>query len=367
MKRLKFVFSTIIALSLTAANISYAAADTSSPQSNGAYYSADITLHSDFHYVHDPRLNPKAMEDVCVDPNAIYGFSPNPNSERLGSFTFIDWSDAEAVESVREERIAYHNSIKQMYTVLDEMTAEGKSDEEIARTISTLRNDIRTAADSDDPEMLAAMKESNLKRYGNENGPTPDQLYEKYGSWKTVTEKAFSVNSGMDVCLGLYDDYYELYIAMGQILPESETAATREYAISAFVQSVNPLFSEDDTLSLEGFDDSDTISPWYTKDISNAVAHGIIAGYEDGTLQPQKRINRVEAMVILARCLPETGSAMTTREFADVPLWARDDIASLVSAGIAMGYDDGTLGAYDDLTVEQVKLLTERTKSFIAE
>lgn len=63
---------------------------------------------------------------------------------------------------------------------------------------------------------MAVVKKSNLDSYGNENGPTADALYEKYGSWETVLEKVFSINSGMDACLGLYDDYYDLYVISGQ-------------------------------------------------------------------------------------------------------------------------------------------------------
>ena len=36
-----------------------------------------------------------------------------------------------------------------------------------------------------------------------------DELYAESDSWETVIAKAFSTNSGMDACLGLYDDYYE--------------------------------------------------------------------------------------------------------------------------------------------------------------
>ena len=37
-------------------------------------------------YVHDPMANPKAAADIIVDPNAVYGYAPNPDSPRLGSF-----------------------------------------------------------------------------------------------------------------------------------------------------------------------------------------------------------------------------------------------------------------------------------------
>ena len=64
---------------------------------------------------------------------------------------------------------------------------------------------------------LEAVRESNLKTYGHEDGPTPDELYEEYGSWETVMQKAFGSNMGMDACCGLYDEYYFLYIELGYV------------------------------------------------------------------------------------------------------------------------------------------------------
>ncbi len=182
-----------------------------------------------FHYVHDPRLNPSAMKDIIEDPSAVYGFSPSPDSERLAVYAELDWTDPAFVEEGRQDRIAYHQSIADMYSLLRDLEAEGKSTEEIARAVSARRNEIRLEAAADDPEKLALTKKSNLEKYGNENGPDADSLYEKYGSWEMVIEKAFSANSGMDACLGLYDDYYELYVIAGQIpgesVQEEETAA----------------------------------------------------------------------------------------------------------------------------------------------
>ena len=43
-------------------------------------------MAAEANYEHDPRLNAKAMEDIYYDPNAVYGFSPREDSERLGSF-----------------------------------------------------------------------------------------------------------------------------------------------------------------------------------------------------------------------------------------------------------------------------------------
>ncbi|MBQ6968315.1 MAG: hypothetical protein IJP84_10495 [Lachnospiraceae bacterium] len=43
---------------------------------------------------------------------------------------------------------------------------------------------LRLQAYDNDPVGLAKVKASNLKTYGNEEGPTADSLYKKYGSWE---------------------------------------------------------------------------------------------------------------------------------------------------------------------------------------
>ena len=182
---------------------------------------AGLAQADGFQYQHDPRKNETAMRDIVENPDAVYGFSPNPESTRLGEYASYDWTDPEWVANAREERIAYHESLDSMMDILHTMRDEGKSIEEMARAVSAERNRIRLAAYDGDPEGLAKVKKSNLETYGDENGPTADSLYEKYGSWETVLQKAFSPNPGMDACLGLYDDYYTLYVEIG-LIPDEE-------------------------------------------------------------------------------------------------------------------------------------------------
>lgn len=40
--------------------------------------------------------------------------------------------------------------------------------------------------ESSNSEGLAAMKKRNIQQYGREEGPTPEQLFEKYVSWEEV-------------------------------------------------------------------------------------------------------------------------------------------------------------------------------------
>ena len=167
-----------------------------------------------FQYRHDPRENASAMRDIVADESAVYGFRPSETGS-LAIYTDMDWTDPSVVAQGRADRIAYHESVESMYVMLSEMREQGKSTEEIARAVSTRRNEIRLEAYADDPEGLAALKQRNLEKYGHEEGPLPEESYEKYGSWERVIEKAFSTNAGMDACLGLYDDYYFLYVALG--------------------------------------------------------------------------------------------------------------------------------------------------------
>ena len=174
----------------------------------GCNYKADAVPDTNtrqsakFEYLHDPRENSSAMADIVEDETAIYGFRPSETGS-LAIYADADWSDAEVVEKGRQDRIAYHRSLESMYDMLDEMSAQGKSIEDIARELSAKRNELRLAAYENDPEGLEKLKERNLEKYGHEEGPLADELYEQYGSWETVTEKAFSANSGMDACLGL--------------------------------------------------------------------------------------------------------------------------------------------------------------------
>ena len=184
-----------------------------------------------FEYIHDPRDNPSAMADIIRDENAVYGFRPSETGS-LKQYADADWSDPAIVEQGRQDRIAYHESIADMYDMLREMRSEGRSNEEIARAVSTRRNELRIEACNGDPDALARLKERNLEKYGHEEGPLPDELFVQYGSWDTVIIKAFSPNSGMDACLGLYDDYYDIYVAMGQIQQEEVMPSGEEEPVS---------------------------------------------------------------------------------------------------------------------------------------
>lgn len=171
-------------------------------------------------YIHDPRENPNAMKDIIENPDAVYGFSPDPDSNSLGAYAEYDWTDPAFVAEAQQKRRDYHASLESMMEILARMRDEGATIEEMARAVSTERNRLRLASYADDPEGLKKVRESNLKNYGHEDGPTPDEMYTKYGSWEIVMQKAFSTNLGMDAVCGLYDEFYDLYVELGLAEPD---------------------------------------------------------------------------------------------------------------------------------------------------
>ena len=64
-------------------------------------------------YKNNPMDNPKAARDIIENPNAVYGFSPNPESTRIGKYANkIDWTNPEQVAIARQTRKAYQSGRK---------------------------------------------------------------------------------------------------------------------------------------------------------------------------------------------------------------------------------------------------------------
>lgn len=173
---------------------------------------------------------------------------------------------------------------------------------------------------------------------------------------KKIMIKAVSVMAAVSVFIG----------AVPVLGAETTEYATREYVVSEFVQSVGRSNLIGSGYILSKYGDADEISDEYVSDFEKAVTSGLLEGYEDNTLHPQDYITRVEALAILARCIPETGDVDGEPiEFTDVPEWAEETIDGLSKIGIVEGYGDGRLGAGDNITVEQVKLLTDRSDEIL--
>ena len=73
-------------------------------------YAADIpgeyqsAADSGFHYSHSPLDNPEVASDVIINRETVYGYSPNPDSARIGVLALNDWTDPVWVNTKKQER-----------------------------------------------------------------------------------------------------------------------------------------------------------------------------------------------------------------------------------------------------------------------
>ena len=163
---------------------------------------------SGFAYKNNPMDNPKAARDIVENPDAVYGYSPNPESTRIGEFASkIDWTDPDQVAIAQQTRQKYHEANE---AKLQALYNQGYTTEEIATRMVEERNmsRINSYIKNGDLKGLEIMKKSNLKTYGNELGMTLEQALEKNGSYEEIINATIRSNPGMDACTGLYDIYH---------------------------------------------------------------------------------------------------------------------------------------------------------------
>ena len=98
-----------------------------------------------FSYKNNPMDNPKVAKEVEENPEAVYGYSPKPESN-LNNLK-VDWTDPEEVANAQSERIKYHEKLERqrenLRNEIEELSNKGYSVEEIARIKVLQRNEGR--------------------------------------------------------------------------------------------------------------------------------------------------------------------------------------------------------------------------------
>jgi hypothetical protein len=104
---------------------------------------------------------------------------------------------------------------------------------------------------------------------------------------------------------------------------------------------------------------SDIQGHWAQKDIEKLVAAGAIAGYPDGSFQPDKTISRAEFTTVLVKTLKLQNKG--SEAFADTEShWAKDYIAIAAAYGLISGYNAASFGPDDPITREQMAVIISR-------
>ncbi len=145
---------------------------------------------------------------------------------------------------------------------------------------------------------------------------------------------------------------------------------TRAQAIYILVSGLGDDLKAVMQADLSVFADYDELEPMFYRSMGLAVSLGAINGSDDGMLHPNDYITRVEAFAVVSRVLSQSDLPTDLGDgsdfFTDVPDWAVNDISRLKNAGLVYGYGDGTLGSYDFMTYDQIKLIYDRLIAFQA-
>jgi len=115
----------------------------------------------------------------------------------------------------------------------------------------------------------------------------------------------------------------------------------------------------------KGFSDVKS-GDWFYNYVSQAVASGVVLGYDDGTFKPYNNISRQEFAVMTMRMLGGAADPNATIPYTDgdqVADWAKDAVAYCAANKILNGYEDGTFKPNVTITREEAaKILAAALK-----
>lgn len=147
----------------------------------------------------------------------------------------------------------------------------------------------------------------------------------------------------------------------GKIMPKENLTRAQMAAV------VNRAFGTTEKVSLSKYTDV-AVGAWYYDDMAKAVQMKIFMGSGD-KLKPDDYITREEAFVVLARAFKLSGAPESAlNKFIDnalVSQWAKDGVASLVSAGYIAG-SNGKLNTKQYITrAEFAQIMDNHIKKYI--
>ena len=105
---------------------------------------------------------------------------------------------------------------------------------------------------------------------------------------------------------------------------------------------------------------SDLSGHWAGKQIAHWVDKGLIAGYPDGTYQPDHSITRAEFITLVNRSLKLTGQADVNFTDVSSDSWEHAQVAAALAAGYISGYEDGTFRPDQEISREEAASVLRR-------
>jgi len=113
-------------------------------------------------------------------------------------------------------------------------------------------------------------------------------------------------------------------------------------------------------------------SAWYNDVVNTVYTYRLITGFEDGTFNPNDRVSREQAMVMLSRAMALTGlkaklpgqtaaeALLPYTDAASVSNWALGGIADCIQAGVIQGKNGAKLAPQDFVTRAEAATIVQR-------
>ncbi|GFZ75708.1 hypothetical protein GCM10008018_20960 [Paenibacillus marchantiophytorum] len=101
------------------------------------------------------------------------------------------------------------------------------------------------------------------------------------------------------------------------------------------------------------FADASQIPAWALADMNRAANAGWLTGFEDNTVRPNQLISRAEIVAILGRAMKLDGNGTATTSFVD-DAWAKSFVAQAAASGIVNGREGNNFGPNEKATRAEV-------------
>ncbi|WP_281889405.1 S-layer homology domain-containing protein [Paenibacillus sp. YYML68] len=148
---------------------------------------------------------------------------------------------------------------------------------------------------------------------------------------------------------------------------EPERSITRAEFAALVVRALGLTTSSGSSSSFKDVAASD----WHAGVVAAAVKAKLVEGYEDGTFRPNATIKREELAAMVVRALDYAGAkpdvtasrqAALLAKYKDASsiVWAKQELATAIEAGVVDGMTDSTLGARMDATRAQSATMLQR-------
>lgn len=125
-------------------------------------------------------------------------------------------------------------------------------------------------------------------------------------------------------------------VSSDKLLPDEEVTRLQFALMIARAMKLQPV---DHTGVLEAYQDREDIPAWATEELSAAIQAGIIKGYNDNMLRPNKKISRAELITMLIRGqgLSAANAATSFADDAEIPAWAKGYVRYAEQLGVIEG------------------------------